>query len=709
MFCEALDLVDVYDLSYKGEPFTWCNRHPEPDTIYERLDRVCADPAWRTQFLNTVLHGSHPRNVSTLFVRAGILGLGPRSVLFYPTRRCVLLVCWPGTVIRRPILSVHRFGSKERLWHKFVVGLSQWPQSLKKIEYERKWNSCYHKRRSIGNNKGRPTSFGKGIGTRHIFISGPVRRKTNDITRIKNGDDQWLEKEEDIRSHIEAYFGDIFRSRNLSEEELEKGTEAISARVSNQMLQELALPFTTEEVSKALAQMPPLKSPGPNDMPHFFFQSYWHIVHNDVVECTLSLLNDLILPSDLNHTHSFNSKMQETGGFCPRYAHYRERSPCFRSQPLSQNIMVGREGAYGAESSINKAYDKKVEWTGRLLGVAVCRQVPRVSHLLFADDTLIFCQAIVDATLCISEVLEIFGRATGQEINFDKSSVVFSKNIVTTLREGIQNTLQIRVEGRHDLYLGLPSVAGKEVLIKAIAQTIPTYAMGCFRLPFSFIKEIQSMIANFWWHTGEARWFGVSQSPSFNLAMLAKQCVGDFGGEFGSRRSVQVWRDPCLPRPPFRVSSSPTANSLHLRVCDLIDATSREWNHLMVRVLFCHDETESILAIPLSFVDGDDFFVWHHTVNDTFSVRSAYHVAVSFANHLQSSPSCIVPFLWKTIWKANVLGKIRIFIWKLAKNALPTGMNLPKKMRTEGWGCPFCGSEQKDIEHASLRCSIVRH
>ncbi|KAL0326210.1 UNVERIFIED_CONTAM: hypothetical protein Sradi_5190300 [Sesamum radiatum] len=219
------------------------------------------------------LHGSHPRNVSTLFVRAGILGMGPRSVLFYPNRRCVLLVCWPGTVLRRPILSVHRFGSKERLWHKFVVGLSQWPQSPKKTEYERKWNSCYHKRRSIGNNKGRPTSFGKGIGTRHIFISGPVRRKTNDITRIKNGNDQWLEKEEDIRSHIEAYFGDIFRSRNLSEEELENGTEAISARVSDQMLQELALPFTTEEVSKALAQMPPLKSPGPDDMPPFFFSN----------------------------------------------------------------------------------------------------------------------------------------------------------------------------------------------------------------------------------------------------------------------------------------------------------------------------------------------------------------------------------------------------------------------------------------------------
>ncbi|KAK4400574.1 putative mitochondrial protein [Sesamum angolense] len=371
---------------------------------------------------------------------------------------------------------------------------------------------------------------------------------------------------------------------------------------------------------------------------------------------------------------------------------------------------------------------------GCLQGVAVCRRAPHVSQLLFADDTLIYCQATVDAALSILEVLRIFGRAAGQEINFNKSSVVFSINTPSALREGIQGTLQIRVENRHDLYLGLPSVvgksrrsvfqsirdrvwnricgwnernlsqAGKEVLIKAVAQAIPTYAMGCFRLPISLVKEIQSMVANYWWHNGETKkihWLswkkmcipkalggmGFRDLHAFNLAMLSKQVWrillfpnsllsqvlraryfrdgevfsakrgwnpsftwrslhaaidivrGGFRWGIGSGCSVKVWQDPWLPRPfSFHILTPPGANDPHLRVCDLIDDSSKDWNQTLVRNLFWHDEAESILAIRSALWRGD-FFVWHHTATGMFSVKSAYHVAVSLANRNQPSTS----------------------------------------------------------------------
>ena len=41
------------------------------------------------------------------------------------------------------------------------------------------------------------------------------------------------------------------------------------------------------------------------------------------------------------------------------------------------------------------------------------------------------------------------------------------------------------------------SKAGKEMLLKAIAQAIPTYTMGCFKIPDSLCDDMTSMIRNF--------------------------------------------------------------------------------------------------------------------------------------------------------------------------------------------------------------------
>jgi len=66
--------------------------------------------------------------------------------------------------------------------------------------------------------------------------------------------------------------------------------------------------------------------------------------------------------------------------------------------------------------------------TDTIQGLKVCRSAPAVSHLLFADDSLLFFKADERQTRAVKDALSRYCKATGQLINFDKCSVLFNKN-----------------------------------------------------------------------------------------------------------------------------------------------------------------------------------------------------------------------------------------------------------------------------------------
>ena len=103
----------------------------------------------------------------------------------------------------------------------------------------------------------------------------------------------------------------------------------------------------------------------------------------------------------------------------------------------------------------------------------------------------------------------------------------------------VKGRLLGKLQGWKNSYL---SQAGREVLIKVVAQAIPAYPMNLFKFPLTFYKELDALISNFWWgqKNGERRihWMsreklgipkdegglGLRNFVSFNDALLAKQC-----------------------------------------------------------------------------------------------------------------------------------------------------------------------------------------
>lgn len=171
----------------------------------------------------------------------------------------------------------------------------------------------------------------------------------------------------------------------------------------------------------------------------------------------------------------------------------------------------------------------------------------------------------------IVALLKDYEVRSGQAVNLQKSGVFFSANVDLERRDELSEILGVHNDLRDSKYLGLPSLvghskkrvfsfvkekvwkkiqgwkskpisrAGKAVLIKNVAQSIPSYCMSCFLLPKSMCQEIERMLNKFWWNSGSTErkginwlsWDAMSMSKAkgglgfrslygFNIALLGK-------------------------------------------------------------------------------------------------------------------------------------------------------------------------------------------
>jgi hypothetical protein len=204
------------------------------------------------------------------------------------------------------------------------------------------------------------------------------------------------------------------------------------------------------------------------------------------------------------------------------------------------------------------------------------------------------------------------------------------------------------------------SAAGKEILIKSIAQALPNYVMSVFKLPVTLCDSLMRHIKAYWWGSENGRrrvqwvpWERLIMPKGFggmgfrdlrlvNQALLAKQAwrlifspdslcarvypkgnlldtviAGDASPSWrgiehgldllkhgvlyrvGDGKSIRIWRDNWIPREHGMKPIGSTRRCRLRWVSHLIDDSSGSWDETLVRRFFCACNVEEILKIKL--------------------------------------------------------------------------------------------------------------
>ncbi|XP_024004813.1 uncharacterized protein LOC112081968 [Eutrema salsugineum] len=327
-FRDCVDSAGLFDLSIRGNSFTWWN-HQEANPIAKKLDRIPINDSWQIKYPLSFAHFGEP-DFSDHCPAVIVIGDSQPSkkpfmfshfLLNHPEFLPRVAVHWHESSVprsamyaiskklkslKRVIKDINReyFSDLELrvkdahsllidCQNRFLASPSPLLASEEKQAYNR-WFSLAFAEEKFLLQKSRVKWIESGDGNTAFFHRMvAARHSANQIHYLVTGEGTKLNDMTEVKDYCVSYFTDLFGgiSQPLTDSDRAEIRGFTTFRCNTDEKKTLQAPVSAENVKKEVFSLPRNKTPGPDGFTGEFYRSTWDIIDDDLVKAVQEFFN----------------------------------------------------------------------------------------------------------------------------------------------------------------------------------------------------------------------------------------------------------------------------------------------------------------------------------------------------------------------------------------------------------------------------------